>query len=79
MAPAIVRAEILMPVRKIIVPPPLFVVGEFGEINTIRILVTQSAYEAARNRMFRDMLENCRIASEVVIVHSAPDWRELRG
>lgn len=54
MAPAIVKAEILMPVRKIIVPPTL-ITGEIGHYYGIPIVSTDHIVDAQRylNQAFR--------------------------
>jgi hypothetical protein len=59
MAPAIVKAEILMPVRKIIVPPNILLRGEIGRIERFSIISSDHVIDAQRylNQAWRAQLD----------------------
>jgi hypothetical protein len=76
MAPAIVKAEILMPVRKIIVPPPIYR-GEIGSLYGFSIISQDCVLDAQRycTAAMREALDDTKF----LIVHPNMYEQLLKG
>lgn len=92
-APAIIKAEILMPVRTIVAPDPIWVgvdlvhtlfKGEVGQYNGVRIITLESAAMAQAGRFFSrtwgEALHQAATGKPLLVLHPEDDLlRALKG